>query len=135
MTWLRRLGPKQRSISRNDHALLSLKMSVSVVSCIRTYKVILYLERYFKRVSGVADMQMLTAPRSLARQHCYYILELIRRVPRGSAHRGLPDDVATRVTTESVPIAKSSRREHSLHSFNPFRPSFLLSQWRRPFVR
>ena len=74
-------------IKERSCTALSLKMSVSVVSCIRTYKVILYLERYFKRVSGVADMQMLTAPRSLARQHCYYILELIRRVPWGSAAR------------------------------------------------
>ena len=53
-------------IKERSCTALSLKMSVSVVSCIRTYKVILYLERYFKRVSGVADMQMLTAPRSLA---------------------------------------------------------------------
>ena len=72
-------------IKERSCTALSLKMSVSVVSCIRTYKVILYLERYFKRVSGVADMQMLTAPRSLPRQRCYYILELIRRAPRGSS--------------------------------------------------
>ena len=52
-------------IKERSCTALSIKMSVSVVSCIRTYKVILYLERYFKRVSGVADMQMLTAPRSL----------------------------------------------------------------------
>ena len=49
-------------IKERSCTALSLKMSVSVVSCIHTYKVILYLERYFKRVSGVADMQMLTAP-------------------------------------------------------------------------